>query len=107
MPTVLRYTILLLVILKVASSANEKNLERTGLRSFMEKIDRYHRNIDDEIVEDLSLIDDHGHTGHEEDFHETSPSRFTNEWVVKITGGPVAAASIADKMGFEIVGEVS
>ncbi|XP_046655685.1 neuroendocrine convertase 1-like [Daphnia pulicaria] len=66
--------------------------------SLINRIDRYHRSTGDEF-------DDHGHTGHDdEDLIGTS--RYTNEWVVKITGGAKSAAKLAEEMGFEIHGMV-
>ncbi len=73
--------------------------------SLINRIDRYHRSTGDEFDGDVNLFDDHGHTGHDdEDLIGTS--RYTNEWVVKITGGAKSAAKLAEEMGFEIHGTV-
>lgn len=37
--------------------------------------------------------------------HETA-DEFSNEWVVKIEGGPRVAQSLADELGYEFLGEV-
>lgn len=73
--------------------------------SLINRIDRYHRSTGDEFDDGVNLFDDHGHTGHDdEDLIGTS--RYTNEWVVKITGGAKSAAKLAEEMGFEIHGMV-
>lgn len=73
--------------------------------SLINRIDRYHRSTGKEFDDDVNLFDDHGHTGHDdEDLIGTS--RYTNEWVVKITGGAKSAAKLAEEMGFEIHGKV-
>lgn len=70
-----------------------------------DRLDRYHRSIDVQLEEELAFLDDHGHAGHD-DYVLPERFKYTNEWVVKITGGPVAAARLAEEMGFEIFGEV-
>lgn len=79
--------------------------DEAGSVSLIEKIDRYHRSTGEEFYEELEHLDEHGHTGHEEDL--SGALRFTNEWVVKISGGPSAAAALAEEMGYEIIGEVN
>ena len=73
--------------------------------ALIEDIDRYSHSPFGEFNDDLLLFDDHGHNGHEEE-DESGASRFSNEWVVKITGGRAAADNLADEMGYEIIGEV-
>nr|CAH0100756.1 unnamed protein product [Daphnia galeata] len=79
--------------------------DEAGSVSLIDKIDRYHRSTDNEFNDDVNLFDDHGHTGHDDE-NLIGTSRYTNEWVVKITGGAGSAAKLAEEMGFEINGQV-
>lgn len=103
MPTVLK--LILSVFVTLVSTSNGYIFDEAGSVSLIESIDRYHRSTDDQFDQDVSFFDEHGHTGHEEE-DPTGASRFTNEWVVKITGGSAAAAKLAEEMGYEIIGEV-
>lgn len=75
--------------------------------SMVEKIDRHLRRPRQAKYEEdaVSLLDDHGHEGHE-DPRLIGSYRFTNEWVVEITGGKKAASNLAEDMGYEIISEV-
>ncbi len=73
--------------------------------ALIEDIDRYHRSTGDELENRFDPLDDHGHTGHDEE-DAAGVARFTNEWVVELTGGRAAAENLADEMGYEIFGEV-
>ena len=83
------------------------SLNNEPLLSIVEKFDRYQRRPREAKYEedDVAFLDDHGHEG-EEDPRLISSSRYTNEWVVEITGGKKAASNIAEEMGYEIIGEV-
>lgn len=71
--------------------------DEAGSIALIEEIDKYSRLYDD----------GHGHDGDdEEDFEMTDVPRYTNEWVVEITGGYQAAEALAEEMGYEIIGEV-
>lgn len=102
MPTVLK---LILSVFVTFVSTSGYIFDEAGSVSLIESIDRYHRSTDDQFDQDVSILDEHGHTGHEEE-DPTGASRFTNEWVVKITGGSAAAAKLAEDMGYQIIGEV-
>lgn len=73
--------------------------------ALIEDIDRYQRSIGDEFENKFDPLDDHGHIGHDDE-GAAGIARFTNEWVVELTGGRAAADNLADEMGYEIVGEV-
>lgn len=75
--------------------------------SMVEKIDRHLRRPRQAKNEEdaVSFLDDHGHEGNE-DPRLIGSSRYTNEWVVEITGGKKAASNLAEDMGYEIIAEV-
>lgn len=71
--------------------------------SLIEAVDRPRRSIFEEFDE-AQGFEHHGHSG-DEDVASSSP-RFTNEWVVEITGGVDGARVLAEEMGYEIIGQV-
>lgn len=104
MPSLLRQCLLLALSLLSYVCANNYVHDKARSVALIEMIDRESRSIDPEFDRDSNFLDDHGHAGHED--QDPSAYRFTNEWVVKITGGPTAAARLAEEMGYEIIGEV-
>jgi len=90
------------LILQV-ESLNDQSLSL----SMVEKIDRHLRRPRQAKNEEdtASFLADHGHEGNE-DPRLIGNSRYTNEWVVEITGGKKAASNLAEDMGYEIIAEV-
>lgn len=76
--------------------------DEAGSNALIEVIDAGSRLKREEEADSYYDID-HGHAGHED--HDID-DRYTQEWVVEITGGLLAAEALADQMGYEIVREV-
>lgn len=100
----INYSIAVFAVTFAVSPANSRLAYNEHLSvSLIEDVDRSRRSIFDELND--NVVDHHGHSG-EEDVTSSRPSKFTNEWVVEITGGANGARALAEEMGYDVIGQV-